>query len=170
MMVGFFVGGYTGVLLAITAVPLWTRNYLLMGPLFLASAMSNATAALALVAALRGAPHSTLRRLERLDGLVLLGELALLLAVRRNLGPVLGRPLATGRLARLFKGGVFGAGIALPLALQAMALGVGGWPARALAIVASGATLAGGFVFRYVIVMAGHASADDPEATFHASR
>ena len=41
-----FVGGYTGVLLAAPAVPLWTKSYLLMGPLFLASSLSTATAAI----------------------------------------------------------------------------------------------------------------------------
>src|SRR5579884_1066062 len=37
---GFFVGGYTGVLISATAVPLWAKNRLLWGPTFLASAFS----------------------------------------------------------------------------------------------------------------------------------
>src|SRR5207248_7415343 len=44
-----FVAGYTGVLLAATAVPLWTKNHLLLGPLFLSSSFSSAAAALRLV-------------------------------------------------------------------------------------------------------------------------
>src|SRR5262249_35318992 len=74
----FFLGGYTGVLLAATAVPLWTRRYLLMGPLFLSSALSTGTAAVALVLSLsRGASHRTIQRLERLDVLAMLAELGL---------------------------------------------------------------------------------------------
>ena len=65
--------GYTGVLLAATAVPLWTRSYLLLGPLFLASALSSATAAIALVlAAARGTSRETLARLERLDAAIII--------------------------------------------------------------------------------------------------
>ena len=36
-----FVSGYTGLLLAATNVPLWARNYLLLGPTFIASASTN---------------------------------------------------------------------------------------------------------------------------------
>ena len=55
-------------LLAATAVPLWTKNYLLLGPLFLASAVSSSMAAIALVLArVRGTSRETLARLERLD-------------------------------------------------------------------------------------------------------
>src|SRR5205085_9522628 len=39
-MFGFLVGGYTGVLLGVTAVPVWAKNHLLLGPLLLTSAMS----------------------------------------------------------------------------------------------------------------------------------
>src|SRR5207237_900760 len=108
----FLVIGYTGVLLAATAVPLWTRSYLLLGPLFLASALSSATAAIALVlAAARGTRRETLARLERLDALVMIAELGLLLAVRATLGRGLARPLARGRLGRLYRLGVVGVGL-----------------------------------------------------------
>src|SRR3712207_4976036 len=36
---GYFVGAYTGVLLAMTSVPMWARNAVLMGPTFLSSAL-----------------------------------------------------------------------------------------------------------------------------------
>ena len=167
----FFVSGYTGVLLAATAVPLWTRNYLLMGPLFLASAASNAVAAIALaLTATRNVDHRALHRLERLDSLALLGELTLLLTARARLGPTLDKPLRYGRLAQLLRLGVFGVGIGAPLALQAPSAWFGARAPRLLTALAAALTLVGGFIFRYVIVMAGHASADDPSATFEFTR
>lgn len=168
---GFFVGGYTGVLLAVTAVPLWAKNALLLGPLFLASAMSTASAAITLVLSLvRGTSHSTIRRLERLDLLSLTAELALIASARAHAGPVISRPLREGRLGGLFRWGVVGAGILAPLAIQ---LGSVFWRSsspRWISILSSLLTLTGGFLLRYVMVMAGRASADDPQATFEFAR
>ena len=189
-----FVGGYTGVLLAATAVPLWTRSALLMGPLFLASAMSNATAALTLVLSLAGGashrrqssgagllrrfpfggcrtgheglPGEAIARLERLERIALCVELALLLAHRARLGPAVRRPLEEGRLGRLHRTGVLGAGILLPLALHSQRWLTGRGLSRLGSAMAAALVLAGGFLFRYVMVMAGRESADDPEATF----
>ena len=167
----FFVSGYTGVLLAATAVPIWTKQHLMMGPLFVSSAMSNATAAITLVLALtRGTTHGTLQRLERLDAISMLSELLILVTLRRRLGPVIGRPLDEGRLGQIHRFGVLGGGLIVPLALQGLAMAMRGRVARGLTIVASIMTLTGGFLFRYVIVMAGHESADDPEATFELTR
>jgi formate-dependent nitrite reductase membrane component NrfD len=47
---GFFVAGYTGVLLAATAVPLWSKRPALLGPLFLSSAMTSGAAVISAVA------------------------------------------------------------------------------------------------------------------------
>jgi formate-dependent nitrite reductase membrane component NrfD len=166
----FLVSGYTGVLLAATAVPLWTRSYLLLGPLFLASALSSATAAIALVLAVaRGTRPETLARLERLDAVTLLAELGLLLAVRANLGRTLARPLRQGRLAHLHRLTV-GVGLLAPLALQGPSLLRGVPPTRAATAAASACVLTGGYLLRYVMVMAGRASADDPHATFALTR
>jgi formate-dependent nitrite reductase membrane component NrfD len=166
-----FVGGYTGVLLAATAVPLWTKNYLLLGPLFLASALSSATAAIALVLVLaRGTSQRTLERLERLDRIALVAELGLLLAVRLNLGARLARPMSRGHLGRVYRLGVLGLGLGAPLALQSRALRRGGTPARPTTAIASVLVLVGGFLLRYLVVMAGRQSADDPEATFELAR
>lgn len=163
----FFLSGYTGVLLAVTAVPVWTKNALLMGPLFMASALSSATAAIALILSLaRGTSHAALRRLERLDVIALLAEVALLAIAHRRLGPTLGRPLNEGRLSRIYRFGVLGTGIGTPLALASRGTLFHRPPSRWLTALGSLLTLAGGFMFRYVMVMAGRASADDPEATF----
>jgi formate-dependent nitrite reductase membrane component NrfD len=166
-----FVGGYTGVLLAATAVPLWTKSYLLLGPLFLTSALSSATAAIALVLALaRGTSRRTLERLERLDRIAIVAELALLLAVRLNLGARLARPLTRGHLGRVYRLGVLALGLAAPLALQFGVLHRGRTPSRPTTALASILVLVGGFLLRYLVVMAGRQSADDPEATFHLTR
>ncbi len=163
----FFVGGYTGVLIAATAVPIWAKNRLLLGPLFLSSAMSSGVAAISLVITLINQhSHEARRRLERLELFVTLSELSLLIAVWRNSGPVIGRPLREGRLGRIFRLGVVGAGIVAPLALQAPALLRGRSPSRLTAVCSALLTLIGGFLLRYVFVMAGPASAEDPEATF----
>jgi len=167
---GFFVGGYTGVLLGITAIPLWAKNALLLGPLFLSSAMSSASAAISLVLALlRGTHEQPFRRLERLDIAALLTELGLILAARSNAGPAISRPIRQGRLGQLFRWGVLGMGIAAPLSLQLLSA-VSGRRSRKQTILSSLLSLAGGLCLRYVMVMAGKASAADPQATFEFTR
>jgi formate-dependent nitrite reductase membrane component NrfD len=164
---GFFVGGYTGVLLGATAVPLWAKNYLLLGPLFLSSAMSTAVAAITLVLSLlRTTSRHTLKRLERLEFFAMVAELGLLLAARSNAGPVISRPLRQGRLGQMFRWGVLSTGISAPLVLQSIGRLTDKVSPRLLAVISSLLTLTGGFLLRYVMVMAGRASADDPEATF----
>jgi formate-dependent nitrite reductase membrane component NrfD len=166
----FFVGGYTGVLLAATAVPLWTKSHLLMGPLFLASAMSTASAAIGLALALaRGTNQRTLGKLERLDSLALLTELSLLLLHQAHLGPTIGRPLAQGWSGRIHHVGVLGLGVVAPLLLQLKVLR-GGEPSRRSTALAALLVLMGGFLLRWVMVMGGRQSADDPAATFELTR
>lgn len=168
---GFFVAGYTGVLLAVTAVPLWAKNHLLLGPLFIASALSNATAAITLILALtRSAGEKTLKRLERLDMFVLAAEFGLMLVMRKNSGSVISRPLEAGTKGKLYKWGVQGLGMALPFALQAKSVFFGSKRPRLVAAIASLLVLIGGAIYRYVIVYGGHDSADDPEATFEYAR
>ncbi len=168
---GFFVGGYTGVLLGVTAVPLWAKNYLLLGPLFLTSAMSTATAAITLVLSFfkDTGPH-LLKRLERLDSIMLLAELGLILGARINAGPVISRPVRQGRLGLLFRWGVIGGGIVIPLLLQMRAAFGRSEAPRWVLRLASTLVLAGGLLLRYVMIMAGHASADDPQSTFAFTR
>lgn len=162
---GFFVGGYTGVLLGATAVPIWAKNARLLGPLFLSSALAVSCAAISLVLALLpGRRQAALGRLRRAETIASVCELIAMIAMHRNSG-ALGRPLTTGRLGRLHLVGSVGLGILLPLVVHA-----GGavlpLPHRLVVVVASVASLVGGFIMKYVVVMAGHASADDPAATF----
>jgi formate-dependent nitrite reductase membrane component NrfD len=163
---GALLASYTGVLLGATAVPVWTRRASLLASLFAASALSAAAAAVALMHGLLGHRHDRrLARFEQTSGLI---EAGLLLAWFAGLGRS-GRPLQHGRRAALFRHGVAGAGIAAPLVLGALAGAVprGG---GVLSLAAALLTLAGGFLLRYLIVVAGHASADDPEATFEMTR
>src|SRR6266852_4602862 len=56
---GFFLGGYTGVLLTATSVPLWSRSKLL-GAVFLSSSLSTSSALISLVLRLTRAPVQVL--------------------------------------------------------------------------------------------------------------
>jgi hypothetical protein len=70
------------------------------------------------------------------------------------------KPLFSKRLGPLFVGGTLVGGIAAPLAL------LFGKETRSRSILASVLVLVGGFIFRYVMVVGGRDSADDPESYF----
>jgi formate-dependent nitrite reductase membrane component NrfD len=162
---GFFVGGYTGVLLGATAVPLWAKNARLLGPLFLSSAVAASCAAISLVLALLpGRRRPALERLQRAEAVAAAGELAISIALHLNSGR-LGAPLTEGRLGRIHLGGSLGLGILTPFALHWAGARLG-LPHRLVTVLSSLASLTGGLVVKYAVVMAGHASADDPAATF----
>lgn len=162
---GFFLAGYTGVLLTGTAVPLWAKARRYLGPLFLSSALSTASAAISLVLSIDNeTPQPAMRRLQRTEKMALLSELGLLLALRQRLGST-GNPLWRGRygpFTRFFVGG----GLIAPLMLHFADDELGGRLSRLLTGLAAILTLLGGIAFRYAIVMAGKDSADDPEALF----
>lgn len=165
---GMLLASYTGVLLATTAVPLWTRRASLIGPLFASSAMSTAAAAVALAAqAKHGAPHGL--GLARFEQTAALAEGAILLAWLTSLGRS-GKALEEPPFRGMVRHGVAGAGIAAPLALNALATRRGIRGARALAVSASLLTLAGGLMLRHAVVHGGNRSADDPGATFSITR
>lgn len=76
---GFFIAGYTGVLLSVTNRPVWADSSWL-GALYLFSAASSAAAVLTLLASRRRvADASTLGGLERFDRYVLMLELLVLI-------------------------------------------------------------------------------------------
>lgn len=166
-MFGFFVAGYTGVLLAATAVPLWGKNALLMGPLFLSSALSNATAAIVLILSFfRSTSQQTLKRLEHLDIIAMAAELGILMAIRANTSRVIGRPLTEGKNGMIHRWGVLTIGMTIPALLQIKTKLTGGKPSHFEAGLNATLVLIGGFLMRYVMVMGGRESADDPQATF----
>lgn len=159
-----FVAGYTGLLLAITNVPLWARNYLLLAPTFLASAFSTSLAALSLIAGDRESKE-TGRAMARAESICLATELSLLLAGVARLGR-LGRPLTAPPLGLLFwPVGVLG-GIVVPLVLQLSGPAFGR-PASTPRRVAAGIlTLTGGFTLRMLMIFAGRRSVANPEYYF----
>src|SRR5690606_27448765 len=53
---GGYLGSYTGVLLASTAVPVWARSRLLLGPIFVSTAVLTGASATRLVLCARGMP------------------------------------------------------------------------------------------------------------------
>jgi formate-dependent nitrite reductase membrane component NrfD len=141
---GFFVAGYTGVLLAVTNRPIWSDTPLL-GLNFVVSAASTSAALLILLAGQRRSVG--VHALERFDASVLAVELVALAALLASLGSMLRAWLnAWGVL--LFVG-VIVLGILVPLLLH--------WrPPRArpgLRVVSALLVLVGGFIFRVVVIL-----------------
>ena len=146
---GYFIAGYTGILLAVTNRPIWSDTPLL-GMLFLTSAASTSAALLILLAHRWGWTMPGLRSLHRMDDWVMLLELLVLIGVVVSLGPVLVAWLnAWGFLLLLVA--VFG--LIVPLILS--------WRARRLPHVsmatAAVLVLLGGFLLRVVIVLSSEA-------------
>ena len=84
---GFFVAGYTGVLLSVTNRPIWADTPWL-GALFLASGASTGAAALMLLARRRGATERSLRWLASFDTQALIVELVILIIFLASLWPI----------------------------------------------------------------------------------
>jgi formate-dependent nitrite reductase membrane component NrfD len=147
--IGFFIAGYTGVLLSVTNRPIWSDTSLL-GLTFLVSAASTSAALLVLLGHGRATGTAGVLALERFDAWVLVLELLVLIALVASLGS----------LARLWLN-VWGAllvvavvvGILLPLLLHWRRHAVGGLTMPASAVL----VLAGGFVLRVVIVLSSEA-------------
>jgi formate-dependent nitrite reductase membrane component NrfD len=163
---GLFVASYTGVLLSSTAVPVWGRARHILGPLFLTSGLSTGFASLSFMLSLGHSQQDTLERLERAELIAMTSELALIAALPSTLGP-LGKPVFKGRTGLLFQAGTIGSGLLLPLLTRL------GWKLtrkptpRTLNMGASLLVLVGGLILRYVWIVAGRASADDPRATHY---
>jgi protein NrfD len=141
---GFFVAGYTGILLSVTNRPIWADTPL-VGILFLFAAGSTAAAALILLGLWRGAVD-TVRWLSRLDRGALVLEFLALIALVISLGSV-ARVWLSGWGGLL--AGVVLAGILFPLLLHTRShlLGRLSLPAGAVLV------LLGGFLMRMVIVL-----------------
>lgn len=165
------MGGYTGVLVAATAIPVWYKGRRHLPAIFVASAAATACAANALLLGISGGSHKTIEKLERLETLAALSELLLLIDYERSVGKD-AAPLFSGEIGRNLKTWTMLAGTAIPLALNAFA-----WfkprrtpepvpeamsiPWKTLA--ASALTLYGGLVLRKSVLAAGRKSADDPK-------
>jgi formate-dependent nitrite reductase membrane component NrfD len=153
-VVGGYVGSYTGVLLASTAVPLWARSKLFLGPIFVSTATATGAAAVRLALDARGLPpgHPTRRALGHVETVAMSTELALSTINERRIGEGF-------KHTRLFQVASWSvrAGLALRLSGRAHR-------------VSSGLFLAGGLAFRYAWVRAGHDSARDDLAVAQMAR
>jgi formate-dependent nitrite reductase membrane component NrfD len=161
---GAMMSVYTGTLLAATSTPLWAAGYRQLPPLFGATAMSTATAALMLLLRASGASTRAERRLTWIGMIGAISQLVITRSLDRQwraagLDRFVDRPAFKG----VYRGGVVGLGMVLPLALQAVSLLSGG-KLRWLMVPATLAALAGGYAERSLIVFAGNHSADDPDA------
>ena len=149
---GFFLAGYTGVLLTGTSIPVW-HNARLLGGIFLASAASTSYALLILLLLRRGRTHGEppVAKLAAADKMMIGLELFLIVVMLIVLGGV-AQPFTSGGFGILFWLGVIVIGLLVPLALQLIPQLR--WDARRRAVVASMCVLAGGLILRFVIVMA----------------
>lgn len=145
MLFGFFIAGYTGVLLGATNRPVWGGN-VWIGPLFIASAASVGAAAIALWAG-----RARLAGFRRLDVIATALEVLLLVLFLQSLGAAAAIFL-TGSFAPLFWGAVVVAGVALPFLIRFFA-GAGRGPE----LVTAALLLVGGFALRYLVLVSGQA-------------
>ena len=148
-------------LLAATAVPVWARSRIFLGPIFVSTATATGAAATRLTMAAAGQPadHPTRRALGRLEAAAILTELTLSTVNERRLGRVGRRPLARAGRAACFAPRRGSSGPALALNVLGRRR-----PRTPVEHVASVLYLAGGLAFRFAWVEAGKASARDDEA------
>jgi formate-dependent nitrite reductase membrane component NrfD len=144
---GFFIAGYTGVLLAVTNRPIWADTQLL-GLLFIVSAASTSAALMILLAHRRGWTMPAVAALHRMDTWMIVLELVVLAAVMISLGPVLAAWWLNA-WGVLLVVGVVGLGLLVPLVMS--------WRPAALrwSSITAGAVLVliGGFLLRVVVVL-----------------
>jgi formate-dependent nitrite reductase membrane component NrfD len=158
--VGLYVGLYSGILISATSVPMWARNFLLMGPTFLSSGLSTGLSAISFILHLGDwGEKRTLEALRRTERISLVIESGLIAASLIRMGKW-GKPLYSRKLAPLFFGGTILGGILAPLAL------LSGRESRSRGLLASVLALLGGLALRFALIEGGRLSARDPQATF----
>jgi formate-dependent nitrite reductase membrane component NrfD len=145
-LLGFFVAGYTGVLLSVTNRPIWADTSLL-GLMFIVSAASISAALLVLLAYVEGRPSTGVYALKRFDVWSLVLELIVLIALVASLGSVARAWLSVWGV---FLAAVVIIGILAPLALHWRRFALGRLTAPAAAVL----VLLGGFLLRVVLVFA----------------
>ena len=164
-LVGGYLGSYTGVLLASTAVPVWSRSRLFLGPIFVCTGTATGAAATRLTLVATGLPvgHPTRRALGTVETAAMGAELMLSVINERRLGP-LGSGLEAGTPGKLFKAAKWAVRAGLGLRFVRKPLGPN---AHHLASVLY---LAAGLLFRYAWVGSGRTSALDDDAVAQSAR
>ena len=164
VLLGFFVAGYPGQLLAATAQPFWT-NARPLGALFIAVGASTGMAAIALLLSQRGAEVSgSLAKVRRaytitvaIQALVLI---AVFMAVARGPAWSASRSamLTSGSYSLVFWVGAVIIGLIAPLILEVRDGFFQGYrQGRGSVVLASVLILVGGFLTKYVIFAVGQA-------------
>ncbi|MDQ6887179.1 MAG: polysulfide reductase NrfD [Gemmatimonadota bacterium] len=150
---GFFLAGYTGVLMTSSTLPVW-HNARLLGALFLLSAASTSYALLLLLLTRRGRSwtDATIAKLARADRWAIVMELVVIAAMIVLLGG-LARPIISGGFGVVFWLGVVALGLIAPLVLH-WREGSDSAAAQRRAVLAARFVLIGGFLLRFVIVSA----------------
>ncbi|GAC1316565.1 MAG: polysulfide reductase NrfD [Thermoleophilaceae bacterium] len=163
--VGTYLGSYTGVLLAATAVPVWARSRLYLPPIFICTATATGAAANRLVLAATGTRvgDPTRTALGTVETTAMAAELALSSFNEKRLGKV-GDALSDGDAGRLFNLAKWS--VRLGLALRFARKRGGPWTHH----LASCLYLLGGLAFRFAWVSAGSASATDDEIVARTAR
>jgi formate-dependent nitrite reductase membrane component NrfD len=164
-LLGLALGSYTGVLLAATAVPLWAASGLLLGPIFVAAALTSGASALTLLGLVTGT-HTRAER-QTITTVAHIGtaaQVALAAAREVTVDHHVNQPLRRGVWAWVFQAGTVGLGWLLPTALRLAARARSPRAERRLSGIAAACTLVGVLCERFAIVEAGKASADDPLA------
>jgi hypothetical protein len=164
-LVGGYLGSYTGVLLAATAVPLWARSRLYLGPIFVSTATATGAAACRLTLAATGVKPGdpTREALGWVEAVAMGAELGLSEINERQLGP-LARGLEDGSSGRLFHAAKWATRIGLVLRFG---LRRRGSPAHH---VASLLYMLASLLFRYAWVGAGKRNAADDEVVAEMAR
>jgi protein NrfD len=144
-LLGLYVAGYTGVLLAVTNRPIWSDTPLL-GMLLVVSATSISAAFMVLFARRSRWTMPGIFALHRADAWVIVLEFLVLVAVIISLGSAVRGWLNAWGLLLLF--GVIGLGMAAPLALHRRR----DWLGEHTMATSAALVLVGGFLLRMVIV------------------
>ena len=160
------LGGYTGVLVGTTSVPVWSTSTLL-GGLFMASAIASGTSAVALASIVTGRDtpeeHAALGAIGIAAGA---SELALAGGYLATSGDA-AAPLRRGVDGALLLGAAVASASAVALELAGKAFPT---RRRGLSALAASVTLAGGAMLRWAVIRAGHTSGQDRDAQLDAMR
>jgi polysulfide reductase-like protein len=154
-VLGGYLGSYTGVLLACTAVPVWSRSRSFLGPIFVSTATATGAGLTRLILVARGLPegHPTRVALGRVETGAIGAELALTAINERRLGPAR-RAMKERRPRTLFR-------LAETAVMCGLALRLAGERTHAIS---SALYLVGGLAFRRAWVEVGPVSARDDVA------
>lgn len=161
---GILTAGYTGVLLSVKAVPLWSATPFLP-VIFVASATSTGLALILLIANMQAKKdEKAIGSLEKADSIVIVFELIafaiilLALSAAGGLAAEAAAVVVRGEYAFLFWVGVVLVGLLAPLAIELYSASVAkkAHPPAGLTTLASVLVLVGGLLVRWLFMYGGH--------------